>query len=453
MRHTTLEAWLNWQQGLHVAAIELGLERVREVARRLDLLRPACPVITVAGTNGKGSTVALLEAIYGAAGHRVGSYTSPHLLRYNERIRLNGREASDEELMAAFDAIDRARGDISLTYFEFGTLAALWCFARAEPDLILLEVGLGGRLDAVNIVDADVAVISSIGLDHTDWLGADRESIGREKAGIARAGRPLICADPEPPASLAATARQAGARLYRIGEDFQVEIAAMSRADNAAAPCRSGTRPRSLSSHSPSRWHWRFGTHQHDNLPPPALPGPWQIHNAAAALCAVQLLAERLPVNRAALEQGLRGALLRGRFQRLPGPVEWILDVAHNQDGAGNLAQLLAAQAPADGGRTLAVCAAMARKDAQGLIAPLRGRIDAWYLLALPDPEARKPQELATIIEGLAAGPVAARGAAPDLLAQAQADARPGDRIVVFGSFRSVEEALRWHGDRQRGVA
>ena len=224
MRFQTLDQWLAWQETAHRTAIDLGLERVGEVARRLGLTRPAAPVITIAGTNGKGSCVAYFEAIHQAAGRRVGAYTSPHLLRYNERVRVAGLPVTDEALCEAFARIDTARGDISLSYFEFGTLAALEVFRQQTVDVILLEVGLGGRLDAVNILDADLALITSIGLDHVEWLGEDRESIGREKAGIMRAGRPVVCGDREPPGAILAHAASVGATLYRIGEEFDVEL-------------------------------------------------------------------------------------------------------------------------------------------------------------------------------------------------------------------------------------
>ncbi|HSP00336.1 MAG TPA: bifunctional tetrahydrofolate synthase/dihydrofolate synthase, partial [Thioalkalivibrio sp.] len=312
MRFDTLEQWLAWQETLHPKAIDLGLERVARVAGRLGLLEPSHAVITVAGTNGKGSTVALLDAIYRAAGYRVCTYTSPHLLRYNERIRIHGALASDEALCRAFDAVDTARGEESLSYFEFGTLAALWLFWEAAPDVAILEVGLGGRLDAVNIIDSDVAVITSIGIDHEAWLGSDREVIGAEKAGVFRAARPAVCGDPRPPASIQRRALDLGAKLYMAGRDFSWQAAALGQG-----------------------WQWQGpGAVVLADLPLPALFGPIQLNNAASALTAVTLLQARLAVSREALARGLQQVRLPGRFQQLRDKPLVILDVAHNPQGA-----------------------------------------------------------------------------------------------------------------------
>ncbi len=309
MRFDTLNDWLAWQETLHPKAIDLGLERVREVAARLGLLAPKHVVISVAGTNGKGSSVAMLEAILACAGLRVGAYTSPHLWQYNERIRIDRQPVDDAVLVASFARIDAARGDISLSYFEFGTLAALDILQRADVDVAVLEVGLGGRLDAVNIVDADCALVTGIGIDHVEWLGPDRESIGREKAGIFRGGRPAVCSDPQPPASLRAVAQDCGAIWYGLGEQFGY--------------ARTG-----------EVWDWWGPNLRLDGLPLPALPGPFQLQNAAGVVMALQTLGARLPVSVQALQAGLRAARVAGRFTVVPGPFETIFDVAHNPHAA-----------------------------------------------------------------------------------------------------------------------
>ncbi|MGH8443513.1 MAG: bifunctional tetrahydrofolate synthase/dihydrofolate synthase, partial [Nevskiaceae bacterium] len=308
-----LEDWLRWQEALHPQSIALGLERVRDVAGRLGLPADGARTITVAGTNGKGSTAALLSEIYLAAGFRVGTYTSPHLLRYNERIAVNGEPAPDAVLTGAFAAVERVRGDTRLTYFEFGTLAALWLFREAGVAVQVLEVGLGGRLDAVNLVDADCAVITAIGLDHVEYLGRDRESIGREKAGILRRGRPAVCSDPQAPASIGEQARAVGAPLWSFGRDFHIQLAA-------------------------DAWNWHGTDVHYKKLPPPALPGAIQYVNAAGALAAVTRLQRKLAVREAAVRAGLVRLHLRGRFER-HGNV--VLDVAHNVEAARVLADNL----------------------------------------------------------------------------------------------------------------
>jgi len=416
MRFTSLSAWLTWQETLHPNAIDLGLERVRIVAQRMHLLQPPYALIAVGGTNGKGSTVAMLEAILFAAGYRVGAYTSPHLLRYNERVRVNGIEASDTQLCAAFARVDAARGDTSLTYFEFGTLAALDIFAHAKLDVAVLEVGLGGRLDAVNVLDADVALVTSVALDHTEWLGADRDSIAREKAGIYRAGRPALFGETDVPRSLQQHAHDIGATLYRYGTDF-------------------GARP------AANAWSWwGLGKERHA-LVLPALRGPHQLQNAAGVLMALELLAARVPVTQAQIRTGLLTVALPGRFQVLPGPVTRIYDVAHNPHGARALAQTLRTH-PCNG-RTFAVCGMLRDKDISATVAELGGLVDAWYVAPVSSLRSASADDLAAAVRAAAAGkPVVA---CPDIAAaqqQALADARDGDRIVVFGSFYTVAAAL-----------
>ena len=422
MRFNTLDEWLSWQESLHPSDIELGLTRVREVWLQLkESGSVACPVITVAGTNGKGSCVAMLEAIYLAAGYRVGAYTSPHLIRYNERVRLNGNEVDDETLCQAFERVDQARAaqdgaEISLTYFEFGTLAALDIFARSPLDVVILEVGLGGRLDAVNILDADVALITTIALDHADWLGNDREQIGREKAGIMRAARPVVCGDPDPPVTIAQVAEESGARLYLNGRDF-------------------GAQPRD------GQWRWRGRVEdkprQRDALPPPALRGDFQLYNAAAVLMVVELLAKALPISQAQLREGLANVAVPGRFQVIGGDVPLVLDVAHNPEAARALAHNLRAWSMP--GQTFGIVAMMADKDIVAVFEQLASEIDEWHVTTIDLPRAASPENLAERLKGGAQQHESVAAA----LTSVKAKARPNDRIVVFGSFYTVAEAMQ----------
>ena len=415
MRYHTLDAWLEWQAGLHPRAIDPGLERVSAVADRLGLRPATVPVITVAGTNGKGSSVALLVAILEAGGYRTGAYTSPHLLRYNERIRIGGAEADDEAIMAAFDAIDRARGEISLSYFEFGTLAALWLFREQNVDVCLLEVGLGGRLDAVNMMDPDVALLTSIGLDHAEWLGHDRNAIGREKAGIMRRDRPAVFAGPAMPEVIREMATTQRTPLIVAGEDYHWRV------------------------HGSGAWDWQGCHGSQEGLPAPALPGDMQYRNAAGVLTALECMQEHLPVSREALAAGLQRVQLSGRLQVLPGPVEWLLDVAHNAEAVSILASELRRRPVT--GRCHAVLGIMARKDLDPLLEVLRGHIDVWWPLALPDADARSAPQVIRELE-LRGEAVAGSGDAPALVQRLRQETRPGDRVVVFGSFRTVEEVL-----------
>jgi dihydrofolate synthase/folylpolyglutamate synthase len=415
-RFATLAEWLAWQETLHPTEIDLGLERIAAVARDLGLLTPACHVITVAGTNGKGSSVALLEAILRAAGYRVGTYTSPHLLRYNERIHFDGAMVSDAQLCAAFAQVDTARGERSLTYFEFGTLAALLLFSGADLQVMVLEVGLGGRLDAVNILDADVALVTAIDIDHSAWLGNDRDSIGREKAGIFRTGRPAVCGDPDPPASLPAAAQALGAHWY--GRD-------------GAFGYRSGERD----------WSWWGHEREYPHLPLPALAGAHQLDNAAAVLQALACLEDRLPVSRAALEQGLQDVRLPGRFQRLPGPVERVLDVAHNPQGGRVLARTLAREPVT--GRTRLVLGMLADKDVAAFVAALAPRVDHWYLGGLDIPRGLAAQALwQRLADQVPQGQATLTEDVPGAYRAAMAEARPGDRVVVCGSFHTVAAVM-----------
>lgn len=412
----TLDDWLRTLESLHPKAIDLGLERVQAVKARLGLT-PAFPVITVGGTNGKGSTCAMLESMLRAGGYRTGLYTSPHLLRYNERVRLDGIEADDAALCAAFAAVEAGRGGIPLTYFEFGTLAALWLFIQEKPAAAILEVGLGGRLDAVNAFDADCAVVASIGIDHCDWLGDTREAIGFEKAGIFRAGKPAICGEPHPPATLTGHAAAIGADLRRIGTDFGFD------------------------SVDPTQWRFWESDGKHVVLPHPALRGAYQLNNAAAALAALGKLHERLPLTHGDLRRGLLEVELSGRFQVLPGRPQTILDVAHNPHAAAVLAANLRAMPPA--GKTIAVFAMLHDKDIAGVVRELRDAVDVWLLAGIAQPRGASADELMAVLRELG---LAERASCFGDVAAAYRCARDmagdDDRIAAFGSFYTVADAL-----------
>jgi dihydrofolate synthase/folylpolyglutamate synthase len=416
-RFPTLAHWLQWQETLHPRKIDPGLERVSVIAARMGVLRPANTVITVAGTNGKGSCVAMLEAILRSAGHQVGSYTSPHLLRYNERIRIDGREIDDDRLCAAFQTVDEARGSTTLSYFEFGTLAALRLFCDTSLDAALLEVGMGGRLDAVNVVDPDIAMVTSIGIDHVQWLGDNRESIAREKAGIFRAGRPAISCEAAPPASLIEVARETGAMWYGLGEQYHYR---------AGGNC----------------WDWNGPSARHSALPLPALVGTHQLDNASGVLMAIELLRERLPVSQAAIRTGLRSVSLRGRCQRVPGVIELILDVSHNPHGAERLAELLR-QYPC-AGRTHIVLGMLDDKDVGGFVKALSSVADHWYAAGLEKPRGLSCDALCRKLRGwLPADRIHPGTDVASACRLAKWRAMSGDRIVVCGSFFTVAAAMR----------
>ncbi|HRI92844.1 MAG TPA: bifunctional tetrahydrofolate synthase/dihydrofolate synthase [Accumulibacter sp.] len=415
--------WLAYLEGLHPkgqAGIELGLERVQLVKEALRQQLP-CPLITVAGTNGKGSTCAYLEAIYTFAGYRVGCYSSPHLLDYNERVRINGRAVDDALLCAAFAKVEEARKachGVALTYFEFGTLAALEVFAAQAVEVLILEVGLGGRLDAVNAYDADCALVTSIALDHTEWLGPTRESIGFEKAGIFRAGKPALCADPDPPASLIAQALAVGADLQLLGRDF-------GHFGDAA------------------QWtFWGRGGLRRGGLANPGLRGRCQLRNACAALAAVEGLKTRLPVSMSAVRRGLIELDLPGRFQVLPGRPTIVLDVAHNPQAVGELVDNLAGMGFF--ARTLAVVGMLADKDIAGSLAPLAGRIDRWLLADLGGPRGASAASLAEVVTAASlGGEVECLSSPEQAFARSAKLAGENDRIAVFGSFYTVAAVMR----------
>ncbi len=416
----SLAGWLAYLETLHPKAIEMGLDRVAGVASMMAL-DVGCPVITVGGTNGKGSTCAMLDAIYRHAGYRVGQYTSPHLLRFNERVRIAGNEAEDETLVAAFARVEQARTasdpPTPLTYFEFSTLAALHVFAGARLDVLVLEVGLGGRLDAVNVIDADVAVVTAIDIDHVDYLGPTREDIGREKAGIFRAGNPAICGDIDPPRSLVAHAAAVGAPLWRIGHEYAYRAM--------------GT-----------QWSYRGPGGSRYGLPIPALRGAYQLANAATALAATDAARERLPVSAGAVRGGLVGVELAGRFQVLPGRPTTVLDVAHNPQAARAFAATLG-----DMGfhpRTIAVFAMLADKDIDGVVAAVAPRVDAWFVAPLPGPRGASAVRIAHAIEdaGVSAQSIHTFGDVQQAFAAAQERANEADRIAAFGSFLTVAAVL-----------
>ena len=409
----TLCDWLAFIERQHPSAIALGLDRVASVLSRIAVeLR--CPVITVAGTNGKGSTCAMLEAILRAAGYRTALYTSPHLVRYNERVRVAGREVEDGALCEAFAAVERGRGDTPLTYFEYGTLGALWLFAREAADVAVLEVGLGGRLDAVNVIDPDCAVLTGVGIDHVDYLGGTRESIGREKAGIFRAGRPAVVAEPEPPSSVLSAA---GDKLL-LGRDFGYAVEA-------------------------GQWSYWGPGGRRSGLAHPALRGAMQLRNASAALCALDALRGRLPIAMQDVRRGLAEVTLPGRVQVLPGLPQVILDVAHNVEAAGALARNLGSAGFAP--ETIAVCGMLRDKDLRGVLHEMSGRVTRWHFCTLSGPRAASAAELESALRATGSkAPAFTHDSPAEALAAARKSASENDKIVVFGSFLTVGESITW---------
>ncbi|MFT4179671.1 MAG: bifunctional tetrahydrofolate synthase/dihydrofolate synthase [Thermomonas sp.] len=414
----TLDDWLEHIERQHPKSIDMGLERVREVARRMQLRRPAENTIVIGGTNGKGSTVAFVEAIARAQGLRVGAYTSPHLHRYNERVRIDGRDADDAALVEGFEAVDAARGDTPLTYFEYGTLCALWLFQREALDLAVLEVGLGGRLDAVNIVDADAAIITTVDLDHQDWLGSDIEAIGFEKAGIARAFKPLVLGDDDPPASVLRHAYAIGAPAWRIANDFFAE------------PVDAG------------HWRWReVGFEMELPMPMRGMAASVQTRNAACAIAALRAL--DLPIDVDAFARGVAEAGVVGRLQRFGRDgVDVLVDVGHNPQAARALADWLRAQPKR---RTLAVYAALADKDAAGVVEALADEVEGWHLAGLADagPRGENADAFVARLAGTAAAAGVRHADVPAALHAALLDAAPDGRVLVFGSFHTAAQALR----------
>ena len=417
LRFNRLEKWLEWQEFLHFTAIELGLERCRRVANNMGLLKPAYNVISVAGTNGKGSSVIMLDQILRNGGYKVGRYTSPHLLRYNERICIDGQEASDVELCESFDRIDRARGDISLTYFEFGTLAALDLFRQHNVELAILEVGLGGRLDAVNVLDADVALISSIDIDHQQWLGDNRESIGREKAGIFRNKAPAICSDPNPPQSLLDCADALGTPLSLFGRDYQIET-------------------------TQDTWSWNSKMTSLQELPRPMQYCDFQLQNAAGVLMVLDQIRHEYPVSQEDIKQGLNSFRLNGRMQIIPGEITKILDVAHNAESVRVLVENLR-KLPCIG-KTHFLVGMLKDKDHLGYFKVLNEIADSWSIVSLDQERGCDANILISELDSLGinenVNEYASVAKAIDMLHQSS---MPGDRVVITGSFLTVGAALR----------
>ena len=431
MRFLTLNGWLAWLETLHPSEIDLGLERLGRAAKQARLDQVDATIISIAGTNGKGSCVAMLEAIYLEAGYTVGAYTSPHLLEYNERIRINGVPASDIEICEAFDHIDSNRGNISLTYFEFATLAAVEIFIKQNCDIVLLEVGLGGRLDAVNLYDADIALISSIGIDHTQWLGNDRNSIGREKAGIARQNKILLCGDQTPPDSIAQVVAEKGARLKTIGSDFNYQI------------------------QTDGSWHWSNESSQLV-LPKPVLAGEHQYRNTATVLQAVHELQTIRPTSTENITNGLNQVKLSARLELIKSTNNLLFDVAHNADASRQLAIFLRNYKNGKnntGSKIYAVFSVLADKNIQELLTPLAPIIDGWLLAPINSPRSVSQKDLfdqvCHALNTANQGEDGQHASVKDFetvtlaWAHAQQSAEAGDMIVIFGSFITVAEVIK----------
>lgn len=425
---TNLADWLTHLESLHPKTIALGLERVEQVKQRLDL-KPDFLVIVVGGTNGKGSVCAMLESILSAAGYRVGCYTSPHLLHYNERVRIAKQQASDAELCASFGRVEQARGaafpsisEVPLTYFEFGTLAAMQCFIDHKVEVAILEVGLGGRLDAVNVFDPDCAVVASVDIDHTDYLGDTREQIAFEKAGIFRKGRVAICADSDVPQAIRTQAHQVGAELWCIGSEF------------------------SFIAHQ-GQWDYRSRLGSRSALPYPALRGEFQLNNASATLAVLDALKDSLPVSMEAVRRGLNEVQLAGRFQFVPGKPALILDVAHNPHAARSLARNLASLPPCP--NTYAVFSMLKDKDIAGVVAALDMHIDTWLVAGINTVRGATAGELEQVLQqSRVCGEIMAFSNIAEALRYAYNKADENDRILAFGSFHTVAEVMAQKGLR-----
>lgn len=414
---TTLEEWLSWLENLHYRKIDLSLGRVKAVLSAMGLEQPSYRVITIGGTNGKGSCVAILESIYVESGYRVGAFTSPHLWKFNERVRVNRHDATDDELIEAFCAIDSVRGDVTLSYFEYSTLAAIGFFAKSGVDVAILEVGLGGRLDAVNALDPDASMIVSIDLDHQNWLGDTRDAIGIEKAGILRPGRPAVIADRAPPNSLFDYASDHAIELQLLGRDFDYDAS------------------------SEEAWRYASVSAEIHDLPVPSFGGSVRLGNAAACLALVQSLHGDLPVENSTLARGIMRTQIAGRIERrhLNG-VEWVFDVAHNPAAARVLAEEL--QRCKQPGKTIAVFAAMADKDIFGIIGPLLPLIDHWLVTRADLKRGATENTLIEVLAERCVAPIDARIAVADACDRAKNLADAGDRVLVFGSFYIVGPAM-----------
>ncbi len=441
----TIEDWLLWQESLHLSEIDLGLERIGKVAKKLDLLSPNFPIITVAGTNGKGSTVAFLDSILRAEGYKTGAYTSPHLINYNERIVLNGEQADDATIIQAFEAIDEARHtikddtgelvDISLTYFEFSTLAAMFIYQQQNVDVAVLEVGLGGRLDAANLWDASLAIITSIGVDHIDWLGDDRDIIAIEKSGIMRKDTPAICGDTNPPSTIATEARRIGAQLQQINSEFSF-IPTNALSENKVN----------------KSWQWKSQEVTLD-LQLPRMPGEFQLNNAASAIAGLFSIKSLLPVSLNAINTGLKDAQVIGRLQVIQTQPEWLIDVAHNPHAAKQLAKYI--QENPVNGRTYALFSMLRDKDINEVLNLMDGVIDEWHIVATKGSRGLSLDELKQHFSQQNIKKNTERNLQLNTLTQVisydsfsdacdalKNMAKDEDRVVAFGSFLVISEIL-----------
>ena len=418
LRFRSIDKWLHWQESLHFTAIELGLERCRRVANNMGLLNPSYNVISVAGTNGKGSSIIMLDRILRNAGYKIGRYTSPHLLRYNERICINGIEATDTELCESFDRIDRARGNISLTYFEFGTLAALDLFRQHSVQIAILEVGLGGRLDAVNILDADISLITSIDIDHQEWLGNNRESIGREKAGIFRNLAPAICSEPNPPQSLLDCSEALGTPISILGSDYQFNLIN-------------------------DTWSWSTKDTRIERLPRPMKYCDFQIQNASGVLMLLAKIQDEYPVSTENIKQGLSSFRLKGRFQIIPGAIPKILDVAHNRESIKALVNNLK-MIPCYG-ITHIILGMLKDKDHQRVIKELIGITDTWHFVSISQDRGIEAKILTSKLKALGRlENISEYSNVEEALDKIHKLSMPDDRIIITGSFYTVGAAIRY---------
>lgn len=417
MRFDTLDQWLTWQESFHPRSIDLGLARVRPVYLGMAASAKKPLTITVGGTNGKGSCIAFLSSILRAAGYHVGAYTSPHLLRYNERIQIDGRAVEDASICAAFERVDQARNGVSLTYFEFGTLAALDLFASSDVDVQLLEVGLGGRLDAVNIIDADAMLVTCIEIDHVDWLGESREAIGLEKAGVFRSGVGAVVGEIDPPNSILRFAEQHDVPLFRFGRDFHYEIKG-------------------------SKWTWVSRDRRLSHLPHPALPGEHQFQNASSVLQALKLVENRCPVSWQAISRGLESVSLPGRFQYIAGCPPALLDVAHNPQAAGTLARYI--EKNFKDRRIVSVFSIMGDKDIRGVVENVRNWISHWIFAPLSTPRCVSEKDIQGVFAACGIDQITTGLASADAaFEQARRITSGDDLVVVFGSFFLVAEFLK----------
>lgn len=413
----TLDQWLRYQEELHPRNIDLGLDRVQAVWQRLQAGTPpiSCPIIVVGGTNGKGSTIACLESIYLQSGYRPLSYTSPHIDCYNERVRIAGQPVSDQQLIDAFERVESTRETTSLSYFEFGTLAALLIASYEQPDVLILEVGLGGRLDAVNILQHDVAIITNVALDHMEWLGDSRDEIAVEKAAIARQGKPVVLGDSDMPETLHRNIEQTGALQLAVGPDIHIERTATG-------------------------WHYHDKLARYDDLPMPGIPGDHQLNNAAAAIATVHALQRRLPIDEHSIRRGLAQATLKGRFELLARAPDIYCDVAHNPAASQSLCRLL--ERTTAGGRWIAVMALQRNRDIVDFVTPLLDVIDRWHVTALANELGHDPEAITQVIRGLGTdAEVNPHTSVEQALKVARLEAGTEDSVIIFGSFFIVSEA------------